>query len=214
VWDGGTGPDDSQHDVPEAWPLVEPYAEAMREYVQLVGAARNALNFSDPALADLATDDLVEEEYRHTQRSVESGELVLRAGPDELTILGPLRVAGDRAMLDACQRPAPGWSLKAPRRGDVRADGGATATAVGDGLTQWQDDESVVMEYTFRDVGRDLVLEKVTAQMDGEGDDAEPVTCDPGYEVPHATYLTPPDLSLLHEATTTTVVGPPDDTDE
>lgn len=176
----------------------DPRVQVVREYVVQAYAADNALNYSDPALSESATNPAALSLARSTASSIRQSPIdgpVLWEGPPSFTVTDVVQRKRQDRMFDVnvCQRVAPRWTLAA---GDTFGKGEMQER---DGAYRIEQERFVEHHYTVWEAPDGW-------RVDGEGESNQ--ECEPTGDVAVGTYTTPPDIDLLHEATPDMVRGP------
>jgi hypothetical protein len=204
----GCGPDPLPVDPEVSWaggrepvgPFEDdPRVEVLREAVPEFYAAGNALNYSEPALTGITMLSPLQSAANSDHTRIQSGYSSVRLyeGPPSFAVTD-IEETDPEAEIFAvwvCERRSPWWTLE----GEV-----------------WRYPEKVVEERDgmFRVAQAHYVENKyLVSRWDGRwqieafsgGGYSE---CDPGPDVAVPTFTTPPDLSLLTQATPDMVIGP------
>ena len=177
----------------------DPRVEVLREAVPLYTAARNALNYSGPALNEITMLSPLKSaaNTEHTTIKSRRGPNRLYEGPPSFTVtdIEELDAEAQIFTIRVCERRSPWWSVK----GDVWRYPDEVVEER-DGLFRVEQAHYVENQYQVS-----WWQERWQVETFGAGGSTE---CDPGPDVAVPTFTTPPDLSLLTEATPEMVIGP------
>lgn len=184
----------------------DPYVVTVRDFAVQMYAASNALNFSQPGLAEVTSNDLLEDipSFAEAWTSPSPGDtpiLRLWEGPPSFSVMD-IKQEEYEVEVIVCQRLAPWWSLNQGWPRESGADRGELVEEK-DGAFRFEPPGYQLYHYVLIDLGDGWKVHRYgrgTKQKVSED-------CDPG-EVAVGTYATQPDLDLLHTATPDMIVGP------
>ncbi|MGI5188648.1 hypothetical protein ACQEVI_10970 [Promicromonospora sp. CA-289599] len=176
----------------------DPRVQIVRDYVVQKYAADNSFNYSDPALAQTATDATALSIARATASFIRQSPVdsaTLWEGPPSFTVTDVVQRERQEQMFEVrvCQRLAPRWTLAV---GDTFEEGKIQER---DGAYRIEEEHFVEREYWLWDSPDGW-------RVDGGGESTQ--ECEPTDDFAVGTYTTPPDIDLLREATPDMVIGP------
>ena len=177
----------------------DPRVEVVREYVVQLYAAANALNYSDPALTEIASNLMIARPASGAATSIAMAPVdsaILWEGPPSFTVTDVVKRKRDKDTFEVrvCQRLAPHWTL-APS--DTIVGNGTVQEA--EGVYRIEQEHFVVHYYSVWKSPTGWII-------DSEGGSSE--KCEPTDDFAVGTYTTPPDIDLLRQATPDMVIGP------
>jgi hypothetical protein len=174
----------------------DPRVQVVREYVVQMYAADNALNYSDPALTEIATFETALSHATSAASFISRSPVssaTLWEGPPSFTVTGFEEIQERTSAVLVCQKVAPHWTLAV---GDTFEKGEVREV---DGAYRIEQDHFVKHQYWVSDA-------QGSWRVSGGGESTE--ECEPTDDFAVGTYTTSPDIDLLRDATPDMVIGP------